>query len=93
MAVENDYDLLVFNLNELAKEITLIRDQVQERLPEEAREGSSETPRVGEFHGCRLPIVSGLVFQLEDGARRVLGSRPGEAVFIAQPPAPPETLP
>jgi hypothetical protein len=36
MAVENDYNLLVHNLNELAKTISELRDEVERRLLTEA---------------------------------------------------------
>jgi hypothetical protein len=38
MAVENDYNLLVHNLNELAKTISSLRDEVERRRLAEARQ-------------------------------------------------------
>jgi hypothetical protein len=39
MAVENDYNLLVFNLNELASTLNGVQDEVERRLLQEKRDG------------------------------------------------------
>jgi hypothetical protein len=93
VAVENDYNLLVFNLNELANEVSDIQSQVQARLLEEKQEqGEPNSTNWVNLLAARFPIVSGLASNLEEGARTVLSSRPGEAVFHAEPPQPPETV-
>jgi hypothetical protein len=93
VAVENDYNLLLYNLNELAKELTDIQSQVRARLQEEKREQSEpNATNWVNLIALRFPIVSGLASNLEEGARTVLSSRPGEAVFHAEPPQPPETV-
>ena len=94
MAIENDYNLLVWNLNELAKTINGIHEEVRRGLTQEARDElePNETRWVQTIL-TGAPWVSGLATQLEGGARQVLHSRPGEAVFDAQPPPAPDAPP
>lgn len=93
MAVENDYNLLVFNLNELAKTISSLRDEVQSRREREAgeRRDPNETDWVN-LIGLQLQSVDHIFTGLQAGVKEVLGSEPGEAVFSAQPPSSPESL-
>ena len=94
MAVENDYNLLVFNLNELTKEMVWINAEVRRRLLQEAEEGLE--PNATEWVNMlaiRLTAVVGPARHLHDGAHSVLRSRPDEAVFDAQPPSAPDALP
>ena len=94
MAVENDYNLLVFTLNSLAETAYRIRVDVGVRLVREKRDGlkPNETRWV-ELLVQQLPLVSGPATQLEHEAVRVLRSRPGEAVFDEQPPTAPDAPP
>jgi hypothetical protein len=88
VAVENDYNLLVSRLNDLAETTERIRDEVQERLLQEKRDGRCpDATRWVELLTTRLPFVSGAATRLEAGGREVLRSRPGEAVFPDQPPS------
>jgi hypothetical protein len=91
MAVENDYNLLVFNLNELAKTISSLRDEVEHRRLREAREGvePNDTDWVN-LIGLQLLTVDHVFNGLRVGVARVLDSSPGEAVFPAQPPSAPD---
>ena len=90
MAVENDYNLLVVNLNYLAQNIEDIRREVEKRLRWEKSEGlEPDATHWVNLIAQRLPVISGPATQLEDGAWQVLRSRPGEAVFDEQPPPAP----
>jgi hypothetical protein len=91
VAVENDYNLLVFNLQELTKTIDWINAEVQRCLAQEAEEGlePNATDWVSML-AIRLVAVVGPSRHLQEGADRVLRSRPGVAVFDAQPPSAPE---
>ena len=93
MAVENDYNLLVHNLNELAKTISSLRDEVQRRRLREAEEHvqPNETDWVNHI-GSQLLIVQHVFDGLQAGVGRVLESEPGVAVFNAQPPSAPDEL-
>lgn len=92
MAVENDYDLLVRNLDELAKTITSLRDEVERRRLLEAREGraANDTDWVN-LIGLDLMAVEHIFNHLRSGVAEVLESKTGEAVFAAEPPPPPDT--
>lgn len=94
MAVENDYNLLVTNLNYLAQNIDDLRRDVEERLLQEKYEGRepNETHWVN-LIAQRMTTISGHAKQLEAGVRRVIGSRPGEVVFEDQPPPAPDAPP
>jgi hypothetical protein len=94
MAVENDYNLLVDNLNELAKTISLLRDEVESRRLREAREGRqpNETDWVN-LIALQLLTVRHRFDGLQAGAREVLESDRGVAVFPAQPPSSPDLPP
>jgi hypothetical protein len=93
VAIANDYNLLVYNLNELAKELADIQSQVEALLLEEKREQCEpNSTNWVNLIALRFPVVSGLASNLEEGARTVLSSRPGEAVFHADPPQPPEPV-
>ena len=94
MAVENDYNLLVANLNFLAKNIEDIRQEVEKRLLWEKREGLElDATHWVNLVAQRLPVVAGPATQLEAAAWQVLRSRPGEAVFEDQPPQAPDPPP
>lgn len=92
MAVENDYNLLVHNLNELEKTISSLRDQVQSRRLREAEEHRepNETDWVN-LISLQLQSVDHIFNGLQTGVKEVLGSKPGVAVFSAEPPAFPES--
>jgi hypothetical protein len=93
MAVENDYNLLVFSLNELEKTIRGLRDEVERRRLQETREHlePNQTDWVNMI-GSQLATVAHLFEALRAGVGEVLDSRPGEAVFSAQPPSSPDSL-
>ena len=60
MAVENDYNLLVFTLNELAKTTSRIRDEVERHLLQEAQdEQEPDRDTLGAILLTELPLVSG----------------------------------
>jgi len=94
VAVENDYNLLVFTLNDLAEDLLSIRAEVEKQLMEEKREGlePNETRWVNLVAARTLPL-SGMIQSLAKMAQMVLNSQPGEAVFTAQPPPPPDAPP
>jgi hypothetical protein len=94
VAVENDYNLLVHNLNELEQTISLLRDDVASRRLREAREQlePNETDWVNMIL-LQLGSVAHFFEGLQVGASKVLGSEPGGAVFKAQPPKPPDAPP
>ena len=91
VAVENDYNLLVHNLNELADAISSLRDEVRNRRLREADErlDPNETDWVN-LIGLQLLQVDHVFNGLRSGVPAVLSSRPGEAVFEAQPPSAPD---
>jgi hypothetical protein len=94
VAVENDYNLLVFWVNNIAETAAALRAEVQRDLLQEAREGlEPNATRWVQTIITRLPLISGPATQLESEARRVLQSRPGEAVFGADPPGAPDFPP
>jgi hypothetical protein len=94
MAVENDYNLLVHNLNELEKTISQLRDDVEERRLRESREQlEPNTTDWVNLIALQLSSVTHPFERLQDGAVKVLNSQPGEAVFDAQPPSSPDTPP
>ena len=90
MAVENDYNLLVHNLNEL--QITSLRDEVQRRRLLEAHDRlePNHTDWVN-LIGLQLLTVAPIFNGLQADVSEVLGSGPGEAVFTAQPPPSPDS--
>ena len=94
MAVENDYNLLVHNLNELAATISSLRDEVERRRLREAEERRqpSETDWVN-LIGVQLKLVDHVFTRLQAGVSEVLDSEPGVPVFSAQPPAAPDHPP
>jgi hypothetical protein len=77
VAVENDYNLLVHNLNELAELVLGLKLEVDKRLLEEKTNGldPNETSWVNLIHN-RLVAGQALAFHLRDGAWSVLSSRP-----------------
>ena len=91
MAVENDYNLLVHNLNELAKTISSLRDEVEQRRLREARDRlePNDTDWVN-LIAFQLLSVDHIFNALQSGVREVLASSPGEAVFSARPPSAPD---
>lgn len=94
MAVENDYNLLVHNLNELEKTISWLRAEVQRRREREAFEHLEPN------HTDWLNLIGfqlGTIQHTFDGLRvavvRVMESEPGEAVYPdQQPPTAADTL-
>jgi hypothetical protein len=91
VAVENDYNLLLYTLNNIAESATTLRDEVGRRRLQEAQEGlEPNQTRWLQLMITRLPYVSGPATQLEHEADRVLHSAPGEAVFDAEPPPAPD---
>jgi hypothetical protein len=94
VAVENDYNLLVQNLNELAKTISSLRDEVESRRLREAQEHRqpNETNWVNQI-GFDLRTVDHIFNGLQAGVKEVLGSKPGVAVFREQPPSAPDQPP
>lgn len=82
MATENDYNLLVDKLNELAKTISSVRDEVERRRLAEARERlePNETDWVN-LIGLQLLSVQNIFGDLQAGVKDVLGSEAGVAVF------------
>jgi len=47
VAVENDYNLLVFTLNDLAEELVRVKIEVHKRLLEEKRDGLEPNQTTG----------------------------------------------
>ena len=94
MAIENDYNLLVANLNHLAEMTEHLRGEVQHRLIHEEREklDANETHWVNMMFQ-HLTIISGLASNLHAGANEVLRSKPGIAVLPDQPPPTPDLIP
>ena len=94
MAVENDYNLLVHNLNELEKAISQLRADVVERRLHEATEGLevNATDWVN-LIALQLSAITNRFEGLQDGAVKVLNSQPDEPVFDAQPPSSPDAPP
>jgi hypothetical protein len=91
MAVENDYNLLVHNLNQFEKTVSQPRDDVEERRLREAREQlEPNTTDWVNMMALQLSSVTLPFERLQDGAVKVLNSQPGEAVFDAQPPSSPD---
>ena len=94
MAVENDYNLLVHNLNELEKTISRLRDEVEARRLREAREQlEPNTTDWVNLIALQLSTITHRFEGLQDGAVNVLDSEPGEAVLDAQPPSSPDRPP
>ena len=94
LAVENDYNLLVHNLNELEKAISQLRVDVETRRVHEATERLEVniTDWVN-LIALQLSAITHRFEGLQDGAVKVLNSEPGEAVFDAQPPSSPDAPP
>jgi len=92
VAIENDYGLLVHNLNELEKTIISLRDEVKRRRLLEAHDRlePNHTEWVN-LIGQQLLTVDHIFKGLQVGVSRVLRSKPGEAVFTAQPPPSPDS--
>jgi hypothetical protein len=94
MAVENDYNLLVHNLNELEKTISQLRDEVEARRLREAKEQlEPNTTDWVNLIALQLGSVAHIFEGLPAGAVRVMASQPGEAALDALPPSAPETPP
>ena len=92
--MENDYNLLVFNLNELEKMISQLGVDVEERRLREATERlETNTTDWVNLIALQLSSITHPFELLQDGAVKVLSSQPGEAVFDAQPPSSPDTPP
>ena len=94
VAVENDYNLLTHNLNELENTISQLREEVEERRLREAREQlEPNTTDWVNLIALQLSWTTHRYEGLQDGAVKVLDSEPGEAVFDTQPPSSPDTPP
>ena len=94
MAVENEYNLLVHNLNELEKAISQLRADVEAQRLHEASERLE--PNTGDWVNLIALQLSAITHRfegLQDGAVKVLNSHPGEAVFDVTPPSAPEAPP
>jgi len=93
MAVENDYNLLVFNLNQVVQLLFKLQDEVEKRLVEEkaGRLDLNATQWVN-FLSERVTLIQGLMNHLKEDASQVLISRLGEPVFNERPPSPPSML-
>ena len=92
--MDNDYNLLVHNLNELEKTISELRGDVEERRLREARE--QRPPNTTDWVNLIALQLSSVTLpfeRLQDAAVKVLNSQPGEAVFDAQPPSAPDGPP
>jgi hypothetical protein len=93
VAVENDYNLLVHNLNELADLVAGIKLEVDKRLLEEKAESLDPNAKHWvNVLATRLYGIHALAVNLREGAQSVLHSRPGEAVFTDQLPPAPDSL-
>ena len=96
MAVETDYNALVFRLSDLAEELVKLKLEVEGRLLTEKREGlePNETHSLGQPDRAEMALpTGGLTEALGRMAGMVLQSRPGEAVFTDQPPSAPDAPP
>lgn len=94
MAVENDYNALVFRLNDLAEEFVRMKVAVESCLLEEKRDGlDPNTTKWVNMIRARAPGLGGITQSLGKMAEMVLHSRPGEAVFTEEPPPPPDSIP
>lgn len=92
MAVENDYNLLVHNLNEVDKAISQLRKDVEERRLHEATERLDlNTTDWVNLIALQLSMITHRFEGLQDGAVKVLNSEQGVAVFDTQPPSSPDT--
>ena len=90
MAVESDYNALVFSLNDIAEEIGALKLEVEKRQLEEKRDGL----KPNETHWVHLmlehtTLLDGPIQSLSTMAETVLLSRRGEPVFEEQPQPPP----
>jgi hypothetical protein len=94
MAVENDYNLIVHNLNELERTISRIRAHVEERRLHEASERlEPNTTDWANLIALQISSITHRFEGLQDGAVKVLNSEPGEAVFDEQPLSSPDRPP
>ncbi len=94
MAVENDYNLLVHNLKELATAISRLRDDVQElRTREAAERREPNDTDWANLIGIELRSVDYIFNGLKSGVNAVLASEPGVPVFDAEPPPAPDEPP
>ena len=93
MAVDNDYNLVVFNLNELARITNELREEVERRRLKEAHDNlqPNETYWLNML-AFQMEVVAAYAENLRSGSSRVLRSRRGKAVFEDQPPSAPDSL-
>src|SRR5262249_46877384 len=93
MAVENDYELLVFNLNQVVGLLFKLQDEVEKRLVEEkaGRLDPNATQWVN-FLSERVTLIQGLMNHLKEDASQVLMSRRGEPGVNQRAPSPPGML-
>jgi hypothetical protein len=88
MAVETDYNAIVFRLNDLTEELLKLKLEVEKRLLQEQRDGLEpiETHWVNLIVQMELPM-SGVTGALGKMAGMVLESRPGSNPERSAPPA------
>lgn len=93
VAVENDYNLPLFNLNQVVELLFKLQDEVEKRFVEEkaGRLDPNGTQWVN-FLSERVTLIQGLMDHLKEDASQVLMSRRGEPVFNERPPSPPSML-
>jgi len=94
VAVENDYNLLVHNYNDLVDWLVDGKLLLERLLLEEKLESleSNDTDWVSLILG-RVEFARSDVERLVRDYELVLHSRPGEKVFDAEPPGPPDAPP
>jgi hypothetical protein len=92
VTIENDYNALVFRLDDLTDELVRLKLEVERRLLQEKHDGlePNETHWVNLIAQMALPM-SGLTRSLGKMAEMVLNSRRGETVFEDQQAAAPDT--
>ena len=94
VAVENDYNALVFRLNDLTEEFLKLKIEVEKRLLEEKRDGlDPNSTKWVNLIARQARLLAGPVRGLGEITEQVLHSRPGEPVFSDEPTPPPDYLP
>ena len=94
MPIDNDYNLLVYELNELADMLTGLREEVDQRLLREKQERlEPNTTEWVNLLAQRIAYVPGIATTIYEGCQAVLSSWPGEAVFTGGRLPPPNAPP